>query len=84
MKSRSFFLKAICLAGILFFLFYLYQFGYRLVDKAFKVNLSTNNIDRTSISGHYTNYSEIVFPVIIVLLILIVIIGYKRRSNNHH
>lgn len=83
MKSHSFWLKAICIIIIPFALFYLYQFGYSIVDKAFRVVGLKNGLDQQSISSHGINYSEILSPVIIVLLLLTIIIiyYYKKQSK---
>lgn len=81
MKSHSFWLKAICIIIIPFALYYLYQFGYGIVDKAFRVFGLKNNLDQQSISGHGINYTEIISPVIIVLLLLIIIV-YNRKKQS--
>ena len=79
MKSQTFWLKAICIISIPFILFYLYQFGYSIVDKAFRVYRLKNNLDQPSITDHNINSLEIVSPVIIVLLLLIIVISDKKQ-----
>jgi hypothetical protein len=81
MKSHSSRLRAIWIISIPIFLFYLYQFGYRIVDRAFSVYRLKNNLDQPLFSGHSINYSEISSPVIIVLLLLILSISYKNQSK---
>ena len=82
MKSYSFWLKAICIIIIPYALFYLYQFGYTIVDKAFGISRLKNNLDQQSISGHGINYSEIISPVIIVLLLIIMVVMYNYRKQS--
>ena len=81
MKKHSFWFIATCIISIPFALFYLYQFGYSITDKAFRVSAFKNDLGQQTISGHYINYSGIIVPVIIVLLILIITYNYKKRTK---
>jgi len=81
MKSHSSWLRAIWIISIPIFLIYLYQFGYRIVDKAFSFYRLKNDLDQPSISGDNLNYSQIVAPAIVVLLLLLVLISYKKQSK---
>jgi hypothetical protein len=82
MKKHSFWLIATCIISIPCFLFYLYQFGYSIVDKTFRVSALKNSLGQQTISDHYINYSEIISPVIIVLLLLIITHNFKKQSKS--
>lgn len=82
MKKRSFWFISTCIISIPFGLLYLYQFGYNLTDKALRISALKNNHEQQTISGHYINYSEIVFPVFIVSLLLIITYNYKKQSKS--
>lgn len=73
MKLQSLWLKAICIICIPFALYHLYEFGYSVVSKAFRVHGSNNNLDYLTISVHSINYSELIFTGIIISLLFVVL-----------
>lgn len=81
MKKHSFWFIATCIISIPCFLFYLYHFGYSIVDKAFRISALKSNLRQQTISDLYFNYSEIISPVIIVLLLLFIAHNYKKQSK---
>lgn len=72
MKFYSFSFKLICLINILLSIYYLYQFGYRIVNNSYEINQAR------SLHG-MENTTDILPPIIILLFILMLFLYYKKK-----